>query len=414
MPLLKQSQPIKLTIVSSPATSSKYNDIKYDIFEIILQTLESTEFGFTIAGYCPCYIEKIQEKSIAAKAGLREKDLIMKINNVNCCRATLKTTLNLMKQNTTGQIMLQVYRLKQQLINKQPKSAHLDEIKRDKKPKLFSKLSSWMKFQSCSSTTNSTTQYNNSTSFYMPSSSIDIKQSTTTLNCGDTGYDSMSRQYSSDLPTETNDFTIDTVTNTTNSYSDCDLTVEPLKQLKPIQRQQEKLNESKIKLIGNLIKLEDNFVCYLNNAVSTLVRPLRGFFMKQQDYFLLFQNIEKILVISENFLRSMDKWSAYELYTRIGQLYTQKLSLFRDAFTSYCKGYSKSKSLFNELKSHSKQFRLFLKETQTKNLKLDSLLDLPIVYLNETLNIFKEIRSFTFESKRSPSEAPHIDSVIFE
>ena len=49
----------------------------------------------------------------------------------------------------------------------------------------------------------------------------------------------MSRQYSSDLPTETNDFTIDTVTNTTNSYSDCDLTVEPLKQLKPIQRQQE-------------------------------------------------------------------------------------------------------------------------------------------------------------------------------
>ena len=124
MSLLKQRQPISLR-------ASTTANVNYDTIQIILQTLESTEFGFTIAGYCPCYIEKIQEKSIAAKAGLREKDLIMKINNVNCCRATLKTTLNLMKQNTTGQIMLQVYRLKQQLINKQPKSAHLDEIKRD-------------------------------------------------------------------------------------------------------------------------------------------------------------------------------------------------------------------------------------------------------------------------------------------
>ena len=90
----------------------------------------------------------------------------------------------------------------------------------------------------------------------------------------------------------------------------------------------EKLNEYKTHLIGNLIKMEDNFVSYLNNAVSTFVRPLRGFFMKQQDYFCLFQNIEKILVISENFLRSMDKWSAYDLYTRIGQFYTQKVIFY--------------------------------------------------------------------------------------
>ena len=90
----------------------------------------------------------------------------------------------------------------------------------------------------------------------------------------------------------------------------------------------EKLNEYKTHLIGNLIKMEDNFVSYLNNAVSTFVRPLRSFFMKQQDYFCLFQNIEKILVIIENFLRSMDKWSAYDLYTRIGQFYTQKVIFY--------------------------------------------------------------------------------------
>ena len=129
---------------------------------------------------------------------------------------------------------------------------------------------------------------------------------------------------------DSDDFTIDTVTNTTNSYSDYDLTIDNNEERKTAKQPanintEEKLNESKTRLIGNLIKMEDNFVCYLNNAVSTLVRPLRGFFMKQQDYFSLFQNIEKILVISENFLRTMDKWSAFDLYTRIGQLYTQKV-----------------------------------------------------------------------------------------
>ena len=90
------------------------------------------------------------------------------------------------------------------------------------------------------------------------------------------------------------------------------------------------------------------------------------------------------------------------------------MSLFRDAFTIYVKGYAKSKSLLRELKSHSKQFRLFLKETQTEHLNLDDLLDLPLVYLNETLSAFKEIRRFTCESKRNPTETSHIDSVIVE
>ena len=37
-----------------------------------------------------------------------------------------------------------------------------------------------------------------------------------------------------------------------------------------------------------------------------------------------------------------------------------------------------------------------------------------MVYLNETLSTFKKIRRFTCESKRNPSEAHYIDSVIFE
>ena len=89
------------------------------------------------------------------------------------------------------------------------------------------------------------------------------------------------------------------------------------------------------------------------------------------------------------------------------------MNLFREAFTIYVKGYAKSKELLSELKLHSKQFSLFLKETQTKRLTVDNLLDLPIRYLKKTLNTFKEIKHFTVVSKRNINEI-HIDSVIFD
>jgi hypothetical protein len=298
-------------------TIKQSKDFKYELAEINLLNKQE-EYGFTVAGYCPCHVEEIQENSIAFQAGLKKSDLIVKINNVNCCRATLKTTLNLIKSSSTSgsSTLLTVYRLANNKVILSQKCKNQNITKEKKiKQRLFSKLSTWWRFKSCSTTTSGSTDNNDSKSFYIQSKS---SSSSEMLNCGDTGYDSLSRQNSSVLKFQNINNTFQTVTDTTNNYSDYDLTIEESKQMK--------LNEFKIHLIGNLIKMEDNFVSYLNNAVSTFVRPLRGFFMKQQDYFCLFQNIEKILVISENFLRSMDKWSAYDLYTRIGQLYTQKVS----------------------------------------------------------------------------------------
>jgi hypothetical protein len=309
--------------------------LKYDLIEINIlnkQIHQSDDFGFTVAGYCPCHVEEIQENSIAFEAGLKKSDLIVKVDNVNCCRATLKTTLNLIKSSSTksSSTLLTVYRLagnqrKNQQKNKKQNVEKGKKIKRG----LFNKLSTWCRFQLCS--TASSSACNDSKSFYIQSKSLTLKSSSSSeiFNSGDTGYDSLSRQNSSVLKFLNS--TIQTSTNTTDNYFDYDINIEESRQMKPLSSKifhDEKLNEYKTHLIGNLIKMEDNFVSYLNNAVSTFVRPLRGFFMKQQDYFCLFQNIEKILVISENFLRSMDKWSAYDLYTRIGQLYTQKVIFY--------------------------------------------------------------------------------------
>ena len=426
----------------------KFNNGLYEQLNLVLSSAEpdattSTQYGFIIAGYCPSYVESIADDSLSARCGLQKGDLLIRINETNCCRATLKSILGLIKSSPsqTG-LKLTVYRsLSQAGQNKKRKlterrAAELKSAKKSSRRKLLNKLfkpSLWLSCaqqplnlllqpSTCGFSSANATQLNpNNTTYY--SRSVEAKQEKS-LSVGDTGYETLSRYDSlpkADSPSsKQNDFSIETVTNTTNSYSQCDLTLAQSERLAKSAKKQEmsgpdeQFNEYRTQLIGSLIEMEANFVSYLSVAVATFSRPLRGFFMKQQDYFALFQNIEKILVISENFLRSMDKWSAFDLYARIGQLYTQKLSLFKEAFTIYIKGYSKSKSLLHELKSHSKQFRLFLKEVQTGSLTLANLLDLPVVHLRQTLEVFVQIRKMTGESKRNPSEAPRIDSVIGE
>ena len=232
--------------------------LKYDLIEINIlnkQINQPDEYGFTVAGYCPCHVEEIQENSIAFQAGLKKSDLIVKVNNVNCCRATLKTTLNLIKSSSTSgsSTLLTVYRLagNKVILSQKCKNQNITKEKKIKQ-RLFSKLSTWWRFQSCSTTTtSSSTDNNDSKSFYIQSKS---SSSSEMLNCGDTGYDSLSRQNSSVLKFQNINNTFQTVTDTTNNYSDYDLTIEESKQMK--------LNEFKTHLIGNLIKMEDNFVSF--------------------------------------------------------------------------------------------------------------------------------------------------------
>lgn len=74
------------------------------------------QLGMTIAGYCPCHVEAVADASPAARAGVRRGDLIMRVNDVNCCRARLKSVLALVKQASrlNSPIKLTIYRPVQQ------------------------------------------------------------------------------------------------------------------------------------------------------------------------------------------------------------------------------------------------------------------------------------------------------------
>lgn len=82
-----------------------------------LKTASDESYGFTMGGYCPCFVENVEYNSISYLAGVKPSDVIMKINDVNCCRATLKTCLSLIK-NSSVTLNLTVYRFKEPKVSR--------------------------------------------------------------------------------------------------------------------------------------------------------------------------------------------------------------------------------------------------------------------------------------------------------
>jgi hypothetical protein len=54
-------------------------------------------YGFTVIGYCPCQIGKVESNSLAQLAGLLVGDIIVKVNGKNVCRATCDSIVKMIK-----------------------------------------------------------------------------------------------------------------------------------------------------------------------------------------------------------------------------------------------------------------------------------------------------------------------------
>ena len=326
--------------------------------------LRINEHDFSINGYCPSSICNLNLTSNSYKYGLRNDDFIIKINDVNCCRATLKSIQKLINKTKTminqqKYLVLTVYRRKsdeneEEVVEAAPHPVKIEKLEETKKRKFkFSSL-----FKSAIPRSCITSEHLNSTIGTQMYYQLEKEQqqppepAPVVLLQSTPQEDELLHHHHHHSLSSSSSLSIDTVLETTNSYSCYDLT---------ISEKHSSIDRKRTNLIGNLIDEEIDFVNYLSHGVSTFSRPLRGFFIRQHDYFHLFQNIEKILVISENFLQSMQKWSAFDIYSHIGEFYSNKIKLLNDALTTYLSGYKCSKMLLNDLIKNSNRFRSFLK-----------------------------------------------------
>jgi hypothetical protein len=255
------------------------------------------QLGFRLTGYCPCRLSDMVDVR-QCENGLRNDDILIKINQINCSRATTKTIYKLIKsQSATERLTLTVYRS-----TRRDRKTATNNKMAIKKPKKIAQLPNAL-FK-CVPLFKCGSNALDATSYYQIQSPI-IKRDN--ISKADTG------------------------------------------------------RQTRIDRIAKLIDIETDFLDYMSNGVSTFSRPLRGFFLDQQDYFVLFQNIEKLFVICESFLSSMQKWTPRDVYEHVGEFFNNKIKLLNDPLTTYARGYANAKLLLNDLQTHSKQFSAFLK-----------------------------------------------------
>ena len=82
---------VQLRIPLANSLKSNVETLKFGII------LEGQSLGVTLAGYCPCYIAKIEQDSIAAKKGLRVGDFIIRINGMNVSRAKCDSIVKIIR-----------------------------------------------------------------------------------------------------------------------------------------------------------------------------------------------------------------------------------------------------------------------------------------------------------------------------
>ena len=67
--------------------------------------------GFTLAGYCPCHIAKLETNSLASNAGLMLGDSVIKVNGRNVSRAKCNSIVRIIKSlNANEKIVLEILR----------------------------------------------------------------------------------------------------------------------------------------------------------------------------------------------------------------------------------------------------------------------------------------------------------------
>ncbi|CAF1077737.1 unnamed protein product, partial [Brachionus calyciflorus] len=219
----------------------KFKNLVYEEIQISLK-YNKEDYGFVLNGYCPCYVESIVEHSVAELSGLKRGDLVIKVNGTNCCRATIKSIMSIIKTNSKDILTLVIYRRlsdsqKAFAISRQfgksnsifKKPTQNTPSKKSEKVNFISKLLRPSKWLSCAQTGNTTMA-----STYMVQSCMSLQSNEyilCTKECckfkhsveiikteSDAGYETISRYcHSTDKKLNDSNFSIETVTNTTNS-----------------------------------------------------------------------------------------------------------------------------------------------------------------------------------------------------
>ncbi|KAL5012141.1 hypothetical protein ScPMuIL_010692 [Solemya velum] len=165
--------------------------------------------------------------------------------------------------------------------------------------------------------------------------------------------------------------------------------------------------------IQKLVDSELDFVDFMHEGMQRFSRPLRHCILSSEQHLELFQNIEKLVTISEYLVRQMkgnmpsfdnsdsddeDDFQSDEAHftSSIGMIYESKVQMLSQAYVMYSDGLSRSLQLLSDLRK-SKDFSKFIKNSPSscKVPSISGFLSKPIQHIQTVLQGIREIYSNT-------------------
>lgn len=105
------------------------------------------------------------------------------------------------------------------------------------------------------------------------------------------------------------------------------------------------LDDKRFTLVNNLFSSQVKFQNQLRQELEQYVRPMAAF-LAEQDFLLIFQNVEKICSISEFMLNMVNENDFYESML---SAVCECAGLLSDAYLTYVSGFGKSMQLLEEI-----------------------------------------------------------------
>ena len=167
-------------------------------------------------------------------------------------------------------------------------------------------------------------------------------------------------------------------------------------------------------LFLQLIHAEDKFVTLMHQGVLRFSRPLRHGILTAFEHQTLFQNVEKLLAISEFHLKKLaDCWAAnqHDLQT-VGNIYQAQLQVLCEAYTNYFRGLSTADELLRELITKPTFVEFLRKELPgVPDIQLDSFLQAPQEHFQNLVCVFDDLVAMV-KSQQRPSVLTKVQSEL--
>ncbi|KAK3593735.1 hypothetical protein CHS0354_013632 [Potamilus streckersoni] len=322
-------------------------------------------FGFSVVEGCPVKVGRVDGASPAEQAGLHKDDIIIRVNGQNVSRSTAVSVAKLVKHSSNN-LCIEVQR-SQELA--------YDELD----------------YPTVQPTATCPSFHGNQVTSDPPKSQEE--------NIYNTIYEEPLLDYGE--ASKENEISVDedALFNTNISSS------TPLPLLCNGHKTMVTTERRKQEAVHRLLSLELDFVDLMHSGMQRYSRPLRHCILTNIQHFALFQNIEKLTIISEYHVKQMHdnipsmtsddtdtSADSHHFVNSVGLIYQSKVHMLCQAYELYAKGISEANKLLSDLRK-SEDFIKFLSKPSLKGRQpsINTFIFRPVQHIRELYQVLREI-----------------------